>query len=156
MGINLRSTHIGMPKQGLHRANVTAAAQPFGGNCESKSVAASQCTNRRRSHSSSCRLLYRTYVQVAPHDVALIVYTQTLRGKQPLPRERRRRVRVFAAQRIGQAGVVLVKRILLARGTLDTCFVIPQRLNQRARPSLRALDPLGRESLACTNVFLLE
>ena len=27
MGINLRSTHIGMPKQGLHRASITAVAQ---------------------------------------------------------------------------------------------------------------------------------
>ena len=116
MGINLRSTHIGMPQQRLHRIDM----------------------------------------QMVPHDVALIVSTQPLRGEQPLPLKRPRRVRVFTPERVGQARVALVKRILLARGTLDTCFVIPQRLNQRARPWLRALDPLGRESLACTNVFLLE
>jgi hypothetical protein len=57
MGINLRSTHIGMPKQGLHRANITTAAQQLSSKGVSKSAAASRFANRRRPYSLSYRLL---------------------------------------------------------------------------------------------------
>ena len=70
MGINLRSTHIGMPKQGLCRANVTAAVHQFRGKSLSEGVTARWLANRRRSHNPSRRLLYRTDVQVVLHDVA--------------------------------------------------------------------------------------
>ena len=84
MGINLRSTHIGMPKQGLCRANVTAAVHQFRGKSLSEGVTARWLANRRRSHNPSRRLLYRTDVQVVLHDVAFIVSTRPPIGRLPL------------------------------------------------------------------------
>ena len=99
MGINLRSTHISMPQQRLHR----------------------------------------TDMQMVPHDVAFIVGTQPQGREQPLPLKRSRRIKAFTPERLGQARVALVKRILLAPGTLDARSAFTQRLNQRCGQQRRAV-----------------
>jgi len=70
MGINLRSTHIGMPQQRLHRIDM----------------------------------------QMVPHDVALIVSTQPLRGEQPLPLKRPRRVMMLV--KAGQPVDDIIDRVI--------------------------------------------
>ena len=94
-------------------------------------VTASWFANRCRPHSPSHCLLHRTDMQVVPHNVAFIVGTQTLRGKQPLPLQRTRSVRVFTTQCVGQAGITLVERILLGPGSLHSCSALAQRFKQR-------------------------
>ena len=70
MGINLRSTHIGMPKQGLHRASITAEAQrPRAVHQRSKQLVRLGQQRDERGCFTACQHSGDTCIALSPHRV---------------------------------------------------------------------------------------
>ena len=131
MGIDLRGSHIRMPQQRLHGANVAATPEQLGGEGVPEGMTAGGLVHARAPQRLLDRFLDGADMNVMTHDLAILVRAQAGGRKQPLPFERARRVRVLAAQGKRQADRRLIERLPALPGIEDTLLALEQTADQR-------------------------